>query len=203
MTATDQTGMGSGVGVAILITSIGGIMVYSALKGVSIADALSGKSGDTLDPHGSNGDITGGPAQQSSGTDSAGLGDPIAELQGGNWTAPPGGAHSFKGNHAGQLNTLAGIAQNTFHLTITATTNGTHVPGSYHYKGEAFDAAGKTADMDAFAKYVYENFPGVSELIHDGYPKQYAIKDGQRVDGSVTYATVWLGHRNHVHVAWG
>jgi len=198
-----QTGTGGGVGVAILLTSVGGIMVYSALKGVSITEALSGKSkGDTLDPHGSSGGITGGPAEQSQNALTSGLGDPIAGLQGGNWTPPPGGAAGFKGPHAGQLNTLAGIAQNTFNLRITATTNGTHVPGSLHYEGEAFDAAGSTADMDAFAKYVYDNYPQVTELIHDGYPHQYAIKNGQKVNGAVVYAAVWTGHRDHVHVGW-
>jgi hypothetical protein len=47
---------------------------------------------------------------------------------------------------------LMGVATNQFGLTITSTTGGTHVAGSYHYKGLAFDAAG--ARMAEFAKWV-------------------------------------------------
>jgi hypothetical protein len=43
------------------------------------------------------------------------------------------------------------------------------------------------------------------ELIHNtgsGGPG-YAVKNGQKVDGRKVFASVWDGHRNHVHVAAG
>lgn len=194
----DATGNGSGVGVAILVTTIGGVMVYSALKGISITDAVAGKSGDTLNAHGAA-NLTQLPAL----TPTPQPGTLGVTTPGSGWTAPPGGADHFSGPHAGQLNKLAGVAQNVYHLHITATTNGTHVGDSYHYRDEAFDAAGNPADMEAFAKYVYDNVPQVSELIHNGATHGYAIKDGVKVNGSSVFAAVWPGHRNHVHVAWG
>jgi hypothetical protein len=181
---------------AALIT-IGGIMVFSAFKGIGITEVLSGVAGDTLNPKGSA--INTGGASGSGATDTSSDPTSTGVATGGNWTAPPGGAHSFKGSRASTLNDLAGIAEHSFHLRISATTNGTHVPDSYHYRGEAFDAAGNEHDMAGFAQYVQDHYGNtVSELIHN---PGYAIKDGHVVSGPIAYRDVWEGHRDHVHVA--
>lgn len=53
------TGNGTGFAVALLVATIGGMMVYSALKGVGITDVFAGDGGgDPLDPHGSSGGVS-------------------------------------------------------------------------------------------------------------------------------------------------
>lgn len=181
---------------AIITLTIGGILVISALKGISVLDVISGKQGDTLDPHGGSM----GSSVGSTVGDTVGFQSPIPPSKGGKWTAPSGGASSFRGPHAAQLDYLAGIAQNQFHLRITATTNGVHVSDSYHYRGRAFDAAGSESDMAAFDNFVAENFGATTaELIHN--PGPVNIKNGSRVNGASVYAAVWAGHRDHVHTA--
>lgn len=188
---------------ALIIIAIGGIMVYSSLTGTSITDALAGKGSDTkLDPSGKSYI----PTLDVTGTDTSDPGatlapskDPIAGLKGSGFTTPAGGASGFKGPNAALLTQLASLAQNNYHLTITATTNGVHVPGSYHYQGRAFDAAGAEADMRAFAGYVQDNYQKYTlELIHN---PGFAIKNYKKVTGPVVYAAVWAGHTTHVHVA--
>jgi hypothetical protein len=91
-------------------------------------------------------------------------------------------------------------------LQVTATTDGNHVPGSYHYQGLAVDlatplpqTAERTKYMNDAAKWIAKNFPQITELIHNPGP---AIKDGRSVNGAVVYESVWAGHTNHIHVAW-
>lgn len=90
---------------------------------------------------------------------------------------------------------------------ISATTNGSHVPGSYHFDGQAVDFTfpnpmGKEAQhkMRMLDRFFGENYGHVlAELIHN--PGPYNIKNGHEVNGSQFYSAVWQGHRNHVHVA--
>lgn len=185
---------------ALLVLTVGGIMVFSAIRGHSITDILNGIAGfptDQFDPASVN---TFDPASSSGSspiTSQVGGATPFAgSVQCGSIAFP-------SGPQAALLRALAGAAQNTFHLTITSTCSGNHVPGSYHFKGEAFDASGSEANMRAFASYIantplYAN--SVSELIHN---PGFAIKDGKPVNGPVFYSAVWLGHKNHVHVAAG
>lgn len=178
----------------LLLMTIGGIMVYSALKGIGITDVLSGQTGNPLNPSGHAGGTTSGNGSTPTDPSSSDL------QEGQTWTAPAGQAHGFKGSHATELNNLAGVAQNNFHLTITSTNGGGHVPGSLHYAGEAFDASGSESNMRGFAQYVQDHYANqISELIHN---PGFAVKDGQVVHGNVAYAAQWAGHRNHVHVGW-
>lgn len=176
---------------ALLIITIGGIMVYSALTGTPIVDVVAGrKSGNPLDSKGGN------TVKFSDGTQSPDLSTPTIS------GTPPssGGNGKFpSGPNAALLTELSGIAVSRFHLRIGSTTGGNHVPGSYHYQGRAFDADGSEADMRAFAQFVFAQYgTRIAELIHNPGP---AIKDGKSVSGPIVYAAVWLGHRNHVHVA--
>jgi hypothetical protein len=170
-------------------------MAYSAITGTSIVDVFAGRKNDALDARGG-----------SAGTDTApstsALSGAVAGGASGGGRIAPGVPQplAFGGPHADLLARLAGVAQSHFNLTITATTNGAHVPGSYHYSHRAFDCSGTEANMRAFATYVATSpdAPQIAELIHNPGP---CIKNGQRVNGAVTYAAVWLGHRDHDHVA--
>jgi len=75
-------------------------------------------------------------------------------------------------------------------LRITSTTGGRHAPGSYHYKGRAFDAAGSHGAMSQF----YREMAGTSptELFYD---PSGGIKHGRSI-GPIG------GHRDHVHIAY-
>lgn len=178
---------------AIIAMSIGGIMLYSALKGISVTDVFAGKQGDSLNPHGPN------IPDEAYGSNQNPAADIPGDLaQGGKWKAPAGGANSFKGPNSALLDTLAGVAQNQFHLTITATTNGNHVFDSDHYAGRAFDASGTEANMRAFSQYVVAHYKGsIKQLIHN---PGFAINNGMDVS-PLFFAEVWPGHKNHVHLA--
>jgi hypothetical protein len=76
-------------------------------------------------------------------------------------------------------------------LTITATTNGTHVKNSYHYQGRAADVAGKPTAMREFFTEMSHTHP--TELFYD---PMGAYKNGVNLHRSIG------GHSNHVHVAY-
>lgn len=78
-----------------------------------------------------------------------------------------------------------------FGLTVTSTTGGTHVPGSYHYSGRAVDIAGSSKQMMKFFLWARRFSP--TELFYD--PAGYYYKNGKRVKGSIG------GHSDHVHFA--
>lgn len=76
-------------------------------------------------------------------------------------------------------------------LTITSTTGGKHTPGSFHYQGRAFDAAGAAKTMVAFFWEMLKTRP--TELFHDpcgAYDNGVFSKQGIG------------GHGRHVHVAY-
>jgi TP901 family phage tail tape measure protein len=79
-------------------------------------------------------------------------------------------------------------------LSVTSTTGGKHVAGSYHYKGDAVDLAGTPAQMMAFAKKAMAEFgPKLVELFYDPLGKY--VKNGRTVAGAIG------GHSDHVHIA--
>lgn len=78
-----------------------------------------------------------------------------------------------------------------FGLTITSTTGGNHVPGSYHYSGRAVDIAGSPKQMMKFFKWAQKFRP--TELFYD--PAGYYYKNGRKVSGAIG------GHSDHVHIA--
>lgn len=196
---------GTNVAVSGLILTLGGVLVFSALTGTSIVDVIAGKKTDTLDAQG--GSKVGLGAGGAAG---AALGPAVAQDAGAQAQALTGTASgnvsgnvpqplSFKGPRAALLMSMADAAMHQFGLTITATTNGGHVPGSYHYSGRAFDASGSEANMRAFASYIIQtHLKDTAELIHN--PGQ-CIKDGRLVNGAQVYSAVWVGHRDHVHFA--
>ncbi len=75
-------------------------------------------------------------------------------------------------------------------LTITSTTGGQHVAGSYHYRGRAADVAGPPSAMRQFYREMSQLRP--TELFYD---PMGGIKNGQNI-GAIG------GHGDHVHVAF-
>jgi len=75
-------------------------------------------------------------------------------------------------------------------LRITSTTGGRHTPGSYHYRGRAFDAAGTPSQMRQFYRDMAPTSP--TELFYD---PAGGIKHGRNI-GPIG------GHSDHVHIAY-
>ena len=75
-------------------------------------------------------------------------------------------------------------------LRITSTTGGRHAPGSYHYRGRAFDAAGSGRAMSQFYREMARTNP--TELFYD---PMGGIKHGRNI-GAIG------GHGDHVHIAY-
>lgn len=109
--------------------------------------------------------------------------------------------YGHPGNIGGPLRSLIGLMEGKFPgLSVTATTDGTHVPGSYHYKGEAVDMAGSAGLMRAASEYVKSSglYKKLLEGIHN---PNLGVKNGQLVNGSSVFSSVWAGHANHIHLA--
>lgn len=76
-------------------------------------------------------------------------------------------------------------------LYITSTTGGKHTPGSFHYRGRAFDAAGTPKNMANFFWAILKTHP--TELFYDPCG---AYDNGH-------YSEKGIGkHNDHVHVAY-
>lgn len=82
-----------------------------------------------------------------------------------------------------------------FGLTVTSTTGGEHVPGSYHYQGRAIDISGSPSAMRKAYKYLQKNIPHskLTELFYD--PIGHYWDNGQKVSGAIGE------HSDHVHLA--
>lgn len=168
------------MGLALALITVGSLLAYSGLKGKSIAEILKGELGNPLDPAG--GDF------QAKGK-GVGMNPPVGDV-------PHGGKNKwgFKGPNADILTAAATAAETKFNLKITSVLGGTHVKGSLHYKGRAFDASGSQADMAAFAKWLVDNYAIFAlEIFFD--PSNIRIKDGVQLPHNVG------GHTDHVHFA--
>lgn len=79
-------------------------------------------------------------------------------------------------------------------ITVTSTTGGEHVAGSYHYQGRAIDVAGSAAQMLQFFRDALATFgSSLKELFYD--PAGVYVKNGQTIQGAIG------GHSDHVHIA--
>lgn len=87
-------------------------------------------------------------------------------------------------------------------LTVTATTNGSHVKGSYHYRGRAVDFGGNPAGMSALARAALSHPQDFSEMFYTGpgAPGFY-IKNGKALPMSSLDKSVFDHHHDHVHIA--
>lgn len=89
-----------------------------------------------------------------------------------------------------------------FGLTVTSTTGGKHVKGSYHYRGRAVDFGGNPTAMAALAKQALTHPEDFREMFYTGPGNPGAfIKDGKVYPLSQLSRGVAVEHRNHVHLA--
>lgn len=97
------------------------------------------------------------------------------------------------------LRKLADLAANTYGLSVREYepydhVERVHAPGSYHYKGRAFDASGPR--MSQFANAIDRQYgSSLTELFWNG-PNPVNRKNGKRVRRGFV-----IGHTDHVHVA--
>lgn len=85
-------------------------------------------------------------------------------------------------------------------FVVSATTGGSHVAGSYHYKGNAVDVYTSAGNMVKLAQWLYKYAPYELELIHSG-GSGYFVKNGAKVPASFYGAATVSQHYNHVHIA--
>lgn len=140
------------------------------LKGGAPSADPTGRNKDSFDP---------GGAQRPGGAP--------APAPGG--ASGPAGAFPANGSNREKLDWAEKTAK-AMGLTITSTTGGTHVAGSYHYQGRAADVAGSPAQMAKFFDLLHNTRP--TELFYD---PRGAVKNGSDI------APIG-GHSDHVHVAF-
>lgn len=85
-------------------------------------------------------------------------------------------------------------------FSVTSTTGGSHVSGSFHYKGNAVDTTSSAGQMQQLAAWLYNYAEFMLELIHSG-GSGYFVKNGKKVAGSYYGASTISQHYNHVHCA--
>lgn len=174
--------------VAIFALVAGGVIALSALKGISIADALKGALGGKLNPAGSKSPVTSSATGVGAGDVSADDNIITGAITGGALGAL-GGTGQFKGPNAAKLEALRKVLENRFHLKIIQICrpqNATYgAADSLHKSCRAMDASGKVADMIAAARYC-KTLPWVSEVFCDQAGMPAANFPG--------------GHTDHMHV---
>lgn len=87
--------------------------------------------------------------------------------------------------------------QRGYVCTVTATTNGTHAPTSYHYSGRAVDLIFATvAQMEEFMAFLVEHTPdGVADFLELFGPDDWYVKNGAKQPGA------FPDHGDHDHIA--
>lgn len=114
-----------------------------------------------------------------------------------------GGGQAFHGHampHAGVAKAATAILKRFPGLSVTATTDGNHVPGSYHYSGNAVDLGGDFGILDKAAGWIKGS--GMAKQLAEGiHNPNLAVKFGKIFKGQGPFGSVWAGHRNHIHLA--
>jgi hypothetical protein len=87
-------------------------------------------------------------------------------------------------------------------LNVTATTNGRHVKGSYHYRGRAVDFSGGPSNMAALAEAALTHPQDFTEMFYSGPGSPgFYIKNGRVYPNSQLDRSVFDHHHDHVHLA--
>jgi hypothetical protein len=188
----------------ILAVTLGGIFLYSSIKGLSVVDILGGKGteGDPLDPSGAhyqNTSAAGGgiaPTEVDSGSDKA---------------SNVGGSASVSGSPKNVIDTVVlpiarqygisrTVAQNdagnaSHGPTVTGTRSDHQGPPSERWAADMSNGSAPTPQMDRLAKALATRFnipwngSGASSATHGGY--RYQLIYRSMVGGN---------HYNHVHL---
>jgi hypothetical protein len=109
------------------------------------------------------------------------------------------------GNITNATKRVIGHAYDNFNLRVSATTNGTHAPGGWHYPdspqndgehGAAVDLYGQFSDMDRFQRHQAKRPNYWNELF--GPVDTRCAKNGAL---TTIYPPLSTQHDNHVHAA--
>lgn len=142
--------------VAIVLLAVGGLMAYSAIRGVSIADAWKGL-GRGINPAGPEPPEYTGPDTPGAAGDTKG-------------DSPGGAKGEFKGPNAALLEALRKTAVERFNLTVSQICRPQDAnygaPNSLHKQCRAMDLTGTVANRIAFARYA-KGVSGVQEVFCD------------------------------------
>lgn len=135
---------------AIGLLVLGLTLVYSAIKGLSIADVFKGETGNPLNPKGGTPAASSTTGSTTVTPSTAGLGGPF-----GNGSLTSSG--SFKGPNAVKLEALRKVAVSRYKLKVSQIcrpANATYgAANSLHKACRAMDLTGSTADKVAFARF--------------------------------------------------
>ena len=95
---------------------------------------------------------------------------------------------------------LAAVLANNAGLSITSTTGGGHVPGSFHYSGRAVDLGGSSGSMSSASNWIKRSglYTALAEGIHN---PNLAVDNGHIYSGAGPFGAVWAEHINHIHLA--
>lgn len=114
---------------------------------------------------------------------------------------PPAGAVATPPKSGSTIKYLEHIAS-PFGLTVTATTNGQHARGSYHYRGRAVDFGGNPENMAALAKFAFQHADAFQEFIYTGPGNPgFAVLGGKVIPNEQLSPHLYQQHLNHVHLA--
>lgn len=99
------------------------------------------------------------------------------------------------GNITREIREIIAYADAKFGMVVTATTNGTHAAGSWHYEGRAVDLwHSSVSTMIAFQRFCLEHW-GVEAFLELFGPDAFYVKNGARYSGA------FPAHGDHDHVA--
>jgi hypothetical protein len=172
--------------------TLGAALLYSAFVNQSLVDLIMGRQGQSVSEQGES-HPSASPTEMSGGGGSS---------KGGGTEAPVAVKGSVKGHPELKPGIAAVTATVLAHwpkLVITATTNGTHVSGSYHYKGRAVDLGGDTQYMHEAAAWIKQHL--IAKLTEGIHNPNLSVKYKVPVPTSYWGSETWAAHANHIHLA--
>lgn len=171
--------------------TLGAALLFSAIKNMSLLELVRGETGPGQPPSIVDSTLAMAQARKNGGTTATtpGVGIPVK---------PKGRVKGHPELKPGIAAVTATVLKKFPKLTITATTNGTHVEGSLHYKGRAVDLAADPAYMKQAAQWIAEHLtPVLTEGIHN---PNLSVKNHHHVSSSFWGSETWAGHANHIHL---
>lgn len=168
--------------------TLGAALLYSAFVDQTLVDLIMGRKGTSIASQGESHPAS--AANAAGGGGNGNSGESLVSVQG-----------SVKGHpelKPGISAVAATVLKQFPGLTITSTTSGTHVKGSYHYKGRAVDISGGDNEMLEAAAWIKKHL--THKLVEGIHNPNLSVKDHIPVPSSV-FSEVWAAHKDHIHLA--